>query len=122
MSPERLGHLVAGAVLQQVGHRPGPQGAGDRLLLAVHGEHHHPGLGDGLPQAAGGLDPVEHRHGDVHEHEVRLQRDGQADGLLAVSRFADHLEAGFLHRPPQSLAQQLVVVDEQQTGTHAAAS
>src|SRR5581483_6493076 len=65
---------------------------------------------------------VHDRHRQVHQDQLGPQLDGQADGLLAVARFADDVEAGVLHRPPQALAQELVIVDEEETGIHAARS
>ena len=70
-----------------------------------------------MAQPPGGLDPVEHRHGDVHQDQVGAELHGQADGLLAVAGLADDVEAGFLHGPSQALPEQLVVVDQQQPGS-----
>ena len=67
-----------------------------------------------LVELAGGLDAVEHRHGDVHEHDVGPQLGRQAQGLLAVGRLADDLEPLLLHRAAQPLAEHAVVVGEQQ--------
>ena len=39
---------------------------------------------------AGRLDPVEHRHADVHQHDVGPQPARCGDGLLAVAGLADH--------------------------------
>ena len=48
-----------------------------------------PGLGD---DRAGGLDPVEDGHLQVHEHDVGPVLADQRDGLAAVRRDADDLE------------------------------
>src|SRR5207245_11182942 len=82
----------------------------------VHGDEYRAGLGARLTQPAGGLDPVEHRHGDVHQYELGAELDGRADCLLAVAGLAYDVEAGLLHGPPQPLAEQFVVVDQQEAG------
>jgi len=46
--------------------------------------------------AAGRLDAVKDRHGNVHRDHVRLQLAGEVDGDLAVPRLPDDLDVGFL--------------------------
>ena len=62
---------------------------------------------------AGGLDPVEDRHRHVHHDDVGLELGGQADGLAAVAGLGDHRHAGVLERPADGLAQELMVVGEE---------
>ena len=42
---------------------------------------------------AGGLDAVQARHADVHEHHVGAQALGKLHRLIAVARLAHHLDA-----------------------------
>ena len=41
---------------------------------------------------AGGLEPVAAGHADVHEHDVGSVLEGDHHRLVAVARFADHLD------------------------------
>ena len=45
------------------------------------------------PDRPRGVDAVETRHADVHEHDVRLVLLGEPDRLVAVRRARDHIEA-----------------------------
>lgn len=42
-----------------------------------------------LEDPASGLDPADPRQPHIHQNDVRLQRAGQLDGALAVSRLPD---------------------------------
>ena len=75
----------------------------------------HPRAGLGADDAAGRLDPVQHRHADVHQHHVRPQPGRLRDRLLAVAGLADH---GHVRLAVEDLAQadpheRLVVGDQQ---------
>ena len=48
---------------------------------------------DGL---AGRLDPVEHRHADVHQHDIGSQPCCGSDSIIAVDRFADDDHVGLV--------------------------
>ena len=68
----------------------------------------------GLAQRAGGLEAAAVGQPQVHDDDVGLEVAGLADGLGGGRRLADHLElAVALERVPQTLADQVVVVDEQ---------
>ncbi|RMR93059.1 hypothetical protein ALP75_202589 [Pseudomonas syringae pv. actinidiae] len=58
----------------------------------VHGENHHFQTGHALLKNARSSQPVEHRHADIENRDVRLQRLAQVDRLLAVGSLANHLE------------------------------
>jgi hypothetical protein len=71
-----------------------------------------------LHDAAGPLDAVEHRHVQVHQHDVRLQRRSKLDRLFSVAGTADDLEALIqLERQGQCLDEQFVVVRKQDSDT-----
>ena len=40
----------------------------------------------------GGLDAVQARHADVHQHDVRVKLPGRSNGFEAVLGLADHLK------------------------------
>jgi hypothetical protein len=70
----------------------------------------------GSPQsdASGRLDPVEHRHRDVHRHDVRMEAIDHRHGLLPVARGADDLEPRLaVQELAESRAQQELVVNDQ---------
>jgi hypothetical protein len=73
-------------------------------------------------QPARRLDAVEHRHADVHQHDVRPVRLGQADGLLAVARLGDDRDrAGRLEHGLEARAHQRLVIGDEDAD-HGAAS
>ena len=75
-------------------------------------------LGCVVGDAAGRLDPVEHRHPDVHQNEVGTQAARLGDSFRTVARLADDLR---LRLGVEDLAQadaheRLIVCD--QNGRH----
>ena len=66
------------------------------------------------------VDAVEDRHLEVHEHDVRLERVGQLQRLLAVTGGADDVHAVVeVERQAEGLGEELVVVcDEHGNGGH----
>ena len=63
-------------------------------VIVVRGEDEHLCGGKLLENLAGGLQPVEPRHGDVHQHHVGTQFVRQRDGLPPVFGFTDHSQVG----------------------------
>jgi hypothetical protein len=59
------------------------------------------------------LDAVLAGHLDVHDHQVRSERDGQRRGPLAVADLADHLEALFSEHFREIHPNQRIVVGDQ---------
>ena len=76
-------------------------------------------VGDEL---AGRLDPVEHRHADVHEDHVGSCRRGGADGLARRRRLANDLDLrlGVEDRPEAPAHERLIVADQDADVTAAA--
>ena len=65
-------------------------------------------------QPAGGGDPVEHRHVQVHQDDVGAQRGDPVQRRGAVAGLPDDLDLGaHLQQRGQRLAEQRLVVDEQ---------
>ena len=82
-----------------------PEDAGLRrtlheLVLPVGGEHHDRNRAL-VEDAPGGLDPVELRHLDVQEGQVRALGAGQEDGFFAVAGLGADLETGVLEQGPE---------------------
>ena len=73
-------------------------------------------------QLAGGGDPVEPRHADVHQHHVRAQPARLADRLAAVGGLPEHLDPlAPLEDRAQADADEVLVVGDQHR-RHAAPS
>ena len=86
--------LGPGGVLGQVAERACLQGADDRFVVGVGGQHDHLGLRMAGPDAAGRRHPVAARHVQVHEDDLRVFRRDDLDGGLAVFRLAGHGDPG----------------------------
>jgi hypothetical protein len=86
--------LGPGGVLGQVAERAGLQGADDRVVVGVGGQHDDLGLRMAGPDTPGRFHPVAPRHVQVHEHDSRVLGRDRLDGGLAVLGLADHRDAG----------------------------
>ena len=101
-------------VLEQERARARPERLVDVLVEVERRQHD-----DARARAAAGdlarrLDAVEARHADVHEHDVRAERVGLGDGLVAVARLADDLDVRLgLEDHPEAGADEALVVCEQ---------
>ena len=68
------------------------------------GEHH----------LARRLDPVEHRHADVHQDDIWRELAGACHGLRAVAGLADHLDSRLrLENHPEAGTDERLIVGEQ---------
>ena len=84
------------------------------LVVGVGGQHHHGHLWVVSGQHTGGLDAVEPRHVEVHQHHVRLVRTDRVDGLLAVAGGTDDGDAvEHAEQHLQALTHHPLVVDDQ---------
>ena len=95
----RLSELRGLGVLEQVADRARVERAKDLLAVGERGEDDDGDVGLRGGDPPGRLDPVEHRHLEVHQHDVGLVLRAQADGLLAVRRGADELDVVERRRP-----------------------
>ena len=66
----------------------------------------------GLPDAMGGLDPVHHRHLDIHEHAVERFPGKSGQGFLAVGGL-DHDAAELFEQAPFTDPVDHVILDQQ---------
>ena len=85
------------------------------MLVGVEGgQHDHPGrVGLGV-QRPGRLEAVEHRHPDVHQHDVGAALGAQRHARPAVGGLADDLEVGLAaEHQRERRPDQRVVVDDQ---------
>src|SRR5262249_6529943 len=85
----------------------------DVLLVSDRGDHDDAGFRMRLDDAFGRLDAFHLRHGDVHEHDVRMRAVELADGSEAVPGFGCHLPAERFDHAGEILAGKYGVVDYQ---------
>jgi hypothetical protein len=61
----------------------------------------------------GSFEAVHKRHGDIHDHDIRLQRLGQLDSLTAIAGFANNFKIWlFFQNPAEPFSQYVVVVSQ----------
>jgi hypothetical protein len=71
-------------------------------------------FGAGGEDLAGGFDPVDVRHANVQQHDVRVQLSSVLNRFEAVGRFADELEVVVrVEDCPQRRPRERVVVGDQ---------
>src|SRR5207245_3307790 len=106
-------HEVGGRlVLQHVSLDPRAKSLADVLDLVVPGDQDGLRLRPGFLDFARGVEPVQQRHADVQDRDVRPDGGHQQEGFLAVGRLTDHLEARFLQQGPDALADERMIVCE----------
>jgi hypothetical protein len=117
------GHeLLLGDILEQEAARPRAQRLVDVLVEVEGGEHEH-ARPVGHRDAARGLDAVDARHADVHEHDVGQCLPRARDRLGAVARLADDLDVGLRAQDhAKARAHEALVVGEQDADHRAAGS
>ena len=119
--------LLRRRVLEHEPARASPQRVVDVVIEAERGQDQHPRGRLGTHDPAGGLDAVQNRHADVHEHHVGPEPPGGCNRVLAVAGLPHH---GGLRLVLQDLAQadpdQRLVVGDQQcrhgAGVHSGSS
>ena len=70
----------------------GPEGILDQILLLEAGQGDDLHLGPSIANDAGGFGPAQLGHNQVHQDNVRPELLHPGDGVVAVLRFADHLD------------------------------
>lgn len=81
--------------IRRLGHvrgRPRIVGNSGHCVAFMHRQDDDPGSGTHLGDLPRRLNPVEDRHIDIHQHDVRLQLDSQFDGSLPVVGFRNDFE------------------------------
>lgn len=83
-------------------------------MLVVGGAEHHRRLRLVLAQQTRGFQAVDAGHGDVQQHQIRMQVVALLQHLLAVFGLADHLDVRmFTQQHAQALARQRLVIGDQ---------
>src|SRR5580704_14577422 len=89
------------------------QGGHDVFLVADRRDHDHARIRMLLHDALGRFDPFHLRHGDIHEHDVRMRAVVFADCSQAVAGLGRHLPAeGFDHASQVLTGENRVVYDQ----------
>ena len=96
--------------------RPRAKNLHHHLLRIVDGENQHLGLGTKLQHLLGRLDPVQLRHGHIHDHHVRLQFLRHLDGVASVGSLPATSIAAALDQIPDPATNNLVIVGNQDAG------
>ena len=109
-------HFLHRAVLGEERRCAGAQCLFTERVFVVHREHDDRQIRVGGVQTAGCFDATEHRHRHVHDHELGPQLVDELHGFGTVAGFAEHDEPGVFHGSTQRLAQQLVIVGDQDCG------
>jgi multidrug efflux pump subunit AcrA (membrane-fusion protein) len=80
-------------------------------FVGMHAQENHGGLRLFGSDPAGGLDAVEHGHGDIHHYHIRCVLLGHGDGLAAIAGVGDHQEAQLaFDQQAKALAHHRVIV------------
>lgn len=119
-------HQIGGfGVLHQESGGPGAHGLEDVLVEFEGGQHHHPYLGKfrGRGDFAGGGQPVQHRHANIHEHHIRAEFPGQPHRLFAIGGLADYLDIVLrVQQCRESGAYQRLIIGDHDPNTHETSS
>src|SRR5260370_32007793 len=88
----------------------------DGGVVVERGEDHYRGRGGILGDTPRSPHSVQHRHSQIHEHDVRSVLGRHPDRLLAISRLAHHLEPVRLQHLAQTFAEERLIVGDQHPG------
>ena len=127
--PQRVGEHgdVGHALLEQVARALGHvlQQPHRVVRLEVVREHEHADLRVAAADLLGGDEPVVgvgRRHADVHDGDVRAPRIDHPQQRVGIAAAPDDLEAGVLEQPREPVAQQRLVVGDQDSHGSSASS
>src|SRR3954451_17584760 len=111
---DRVGDLLDGDLLQQVAGGAGLDRLVEIVLLVGDGQHEDLHRRHRLGQPPGGLDAADPGHADVHQQDVGSELLGLGDGVLAVLRLADDVDAVLeLQDLDETPPEEGVIVDDQ---------
>ncbi len=88
------------------------------MLLGVHGQEDDARPGAGLEDLAGGVQSVQERHDQVEDGHVGIQGPRHPDRFLAIRGLCNHLEPFPLQEGPEPLADDLMVVCQEDSKRH----
>jgi hypothetical protein len=77
-------------ILHQIAGDACPHRVTHTFTIGEACEYQHARLHARLAQAPSGLEPIDARHAQIHEHDVRSHSRREANGLITVGGFTDH--------------------------------
>jgi len=92
---------------------PALDGVEDLVFLAQSGDHHDLCLLVLRQDSTHGFGSIQVGHGDIHEHEVRLELAVLGHGFVAVSGFAGHHQTHVLDDIPEHHPHEFCVIDDE---------
>ena len=66
-----------------------------KALICMHGEDENPCGGELRPDDPGCFNPIDDRHGDVHQHDIGSVFCDSLDGIYSISCLSNDLQVGF---------------------------
>src|SRR6202000_2619146 len=94
--PHGRDELRGGGVLEEEAAGAGAQRVEDVLVEIERCEHEDLGGVATAGDPSGRFNPVELRHADVHQDDVRVEITRQCDGLQPIGGFADDVDVRFV--------------------------
>ena len=118
--PDRGDELLGRRVLQEVAAGAGAQGGVHVLVEIERGEHEHLGVAVvARRDQPSGLDAVQDRHPDVHEHDVGTGPLAELDAEPTVLGITDDFDVGLrVEDHAEAVAHQRLVVDDRDSDGH----
>ena len=115
-SPDDIQYLVHRSRFRHVAAGTGRQRLRDRVGTFDAGEQHHLRVRRGVQDPASGLDPVDPRHVEIHQHDVRLLPE-ERHRLIGIARRTHQPDVGLAPKEQlERFREDLVVVDHEDTG------
>jgi hypothetical protein len=93
--PNGGANTASGGLFDQVAHCAGFDRLDDIRLITMRRQHENLGGGADLENLTGGLQPIEQRHGHVHQNQRWTKFFDHDNRLMSVFCFADHFEIVF---------------------------
>ena len=90
-----MDQIVGGGLLDQVARGASLGELMHVFVVTVGREDEHFAGQALLDDLARGLEPVQLRHGDIHDDDIRGELLRHVDGLAAIFGLADHFDVGF---------------------------
>ena len=84
------------------------------MFMGVHGEDQQFGFRKLFPNPFGSFDAVHAGHCDIHDHDVRFQRERLFHGNLSIGGFPDDFQVGLLfQQASQTLTYDGMIIRQQ---------
>jgi hypothetical protein len=108
--------MRGGDVLEEKATGPCGEGVVDVAVEVEGGQHDHPAVREVLKDPPGGLQAIDVRHPDIHEHHVGPEPARFGQGLGSVGGLADHGDAAGGEDHAEPGADQVLIVGDENPG------